>query len=30
MVPAGAKLNDAQFKAFKAGNLYVNVHGDAH
>lgn len=25
-VPAGAKLNDAQMKAFKAGNLYVNVH----
>jgi len=24
--PAGAKLNDAQMKAFKAGNLYVNVH----
>jgi len=25
-VPAGAKLNDAQYEAFKAGNLYVNVH----
>jgi len=25
-VPAGAKLSDAQMKAFKAGNLYVNVH----
>ena len=25
-VPAGAKLNDAQMQAFKAGNLYVNVH----
>ena len=25
-VPAGAKLNDAQIKAFQAGNLYVNVH----
>jgi hypothetical protein len=25
-VPAGAKLNDAQQKAFQAGNLYVNVH----
>jgi hypothetical protein len=22
----GAKLNDAQMEAFKAGNLYVNVH----
>ena len=25
-VPAGAKLNDAQMKAFKEGRLYVNVH----
>ena len=25
-VPAGAKLNDAQIKAFKEGGLYVNVH----
>jgi CHRD domain len=25
-VPAGAKLNDAQVKAFKEGGLYVNVH----
>lgn len=25
-VPAGAKLSDAQMKAFKEGNLYVNVH----
>ena len=24
--PPGAKLNDAQMQAFKAGNLYVNVH----
>ena len=24
--PAGAKLNEAQMSAFKAGNLYVNVH----
>lgn len=24
--PAGAKLSDAQMQAFKAGNLYVNVH----
>jgi hypothetical protein len=24
--PPGAKLNDAQIQAFKAGNLYVNVH----
>jgi hypothetical protein len=26
--PAGAKLTDAQLQAFKAGNLYVNVHTD--
>jgi hypothetical protein len=25
-VPAGAKLTDDQFDAYKAGNLYVNVH----
>ena len=25
-VPAGRKLTDAQMKAFKAGQLYVNVH----
>ena len=30
VVPAGAKLNDDQYKAFKAGNLYVNVHSDAN
>jgi len=29
-VPSGAKLTDAQFAAFKAGNLYVNVHSDAN
>lgn len=29
-VPAGAKLTEAQFKAFKAGGLYVNVHSAAH
>jgi hypothetical protein len=29
-VPAGAKLSDAQYEAFKAGNLYVNVHSDAN
>ncbi len=28
--PAGAKLNDAQLQAFKAGNLYVNVHTAAN
>ena len=29
-VPSGAKLTDAQEAAYKAGNLYVNVHSDAH
>jgi hypothetical protein len=29
-VPAGAKLTDAQYKSFEAGNLYVNVHSAAH
>jgi hypothetical protein len=29
-VPAGKKLTDAQMKDLKAGNLYVNVHSNAH
>lgn len=29
-VPAGAKLDDAQYAAYKAGELYVNVHSDQH
>lgn len=29
-VPAGAKLTTAQDASYKAGNLYVNVHSDAH
>jgi hypothetical protein len=29
-VQAGAKLTDAQYEAFKAGELYVNVHSVAH
>ena len=29
-VPAGAKLSDAQYESFKAGNLYVNVHSAEH
>jgi hypothetical protein len=29
-VPAGAQLTDAQYEAFKAGNLYVNVHSAEH
>jgi len=28
--PAGAKLNADQMKAFKSGDLYVNVHSAAH
>ncbi len=29
-VPAGAKLTDAQYKSYLAGNLYVNLHSAAH
>jgi hypothetical protein len=29
-VPADAKLTDAQFASFKAGNLYINVHTAAN
>jgi hypothetical protein len=29
-VPAGAKLTDAQYTAFKDGDLYVNVHSAQH
>ena len=29
-VPAGAMLKDDQFAAYKAGNLYVNVHSPSH
>ncbi len=29
-IAPGAKLTDAQFASFKAGNLYVNVHSAAH
>jgi len=29
-VASGAKLSDAQYQAYKAGNLYVNVHTAAH
>jgi CHRD domain len=28
--PAGAKLTEAQMQAFRAGNLYVNVHTTAN
>jgi hypothetical protein len=30
MVPAGSKLTDEQYAAFKAGKLYVNIHSAAH
>ena len=29
-VPAGTKLSESQLSAFKAGNLYVNVHSTAN
>jgi hypothetical protein len=29
-VPAGAKLTDEQYAAYKAGHLYVNVHSAAN
>ena len=29
-VPNGAMLTDDQFKSFKNGNLYLNVHSAAH
>jgi CHRD domain len=29
-VPEGSKLNDDQYKSFKDGNLYVNVHSAEH
>lgn len=29
-VPEGTKLTDEQYEAFKAGNLYVNVHSAAN
>ncbi len=28
--PAGAKLTDEQYQAFKAGHLYINVHSAQH
>jgi hypothetical protein len=30
VVPPGAKLSAAEYKAFQAGHLYVNVHSLAH
>ena len=30
VVPTGAKLTDAQYKSYKDGGLYVNVHSAEH
>ena len=30
VVPVGAKMTEAQYAAYKAGNLYVNVHSAAN
>ena len=30
LVPPGAKLTAEQMKSYKAGDLYVNVHSEAH
>lgn len=29
-LPAGAKLTDAQYESYKAGNLYFNIHSAAN
>jgi hypothetical protein len=29
-VPVGSKLTDEQYRSFQSGDLYVNVHSDAH
>ena len=29
-VPDGSRLNDEQYRSYKAGNLYINVQSDAH
>jgi hypothetical protein len=29
-LPEGAKLTDAQYESYKAGNLYYNVHSAAY
>lgn len=29
-IPAGSRLTDAQYEAFRAGNTYVNVHTPEH
>ena len=30
VAPEGAKMNEAQCSAYKAGNTYVNVHSEQH
>ena len=30
VVPAGARLTDAQHESYKAGKLYFNIHSEAH
>jgi hypothetical protein len=29
-VPPGAKLTEAQYQAYRAGDLYINVHSEAY
>ena len=29
-VPSGVRLTDAQYESYKAGNLYINIHSEAH
>ena len=29
-VPAGAKLTEAQYKSYEAGDLYINVHSEEY
>lgn len=29
-VPPGIRLSDAQYASYKAGNLYFNIHSEAH
>ena len=29
-VPTGTRLTDAQYESYKAGNLYFNIHSEAH
>lgn len=30
VVPTGAKLTDSQYTSYRAGNLYYNMHSEAH